>query len=99
VRHYPYNKNDRKEIAEVYLELWKRFKNKYNGSENLQLIQKEFLIRAATIALYPPFPIGWISIINKLLTEDKRLPLYLLGNVPQFVKNMRSSGKIRKSHQ
>ena len=98
VRHYPFNNNDRKEISEVYLELWQKFKNKYKGDDNIRLLQKDFLIRAATIALYPPLPIGWIPILKKLLAEDKRLPLYLLGNIPQFVKNMRSSDIIRKSH-
>ncbi len=98
VRHYPFNNNDRKEISEVYLELWQKFKDKYKGDDNIRLLQKDFLIRAATIALYPPLPIGWIPILKKMLAEDKRLPLYLLGKIPQFVKNMRSSDIIRKSH-
>jgi hypothetical protein len=98
VRHYPFEARDRVVLADLYLGLWRKFKEIHGSDNNVVDLQKEILIRVATFALHPPVPDGWFSIINRLLSEDKRLPLYLLGNIFQFGKNILYTNKVRRSH-
>jgi glycosyltransferase involved in cell wall biosynthesis len=98
VRHYPFEARDRAVLADLYLGLWGKFKEIHGNDINIEDIQKEILIRVATFALYPPLPAGWFPVIKRLLSEDKLLPLYILGNIFQFGRNIQYSNKIRKSH-
>jgi hypothetical protein len=98
VRHYPFEARDRAVLADLYLGLWRKFKEIHGNDSSIEDLQKEILVRDATFALYPPLPTGWFSVLKQLLSEDKRLPFYLLGNIFQFGKNTLSTNKIRRSH-
>jgi glycosyltransferase involved in cell wall biosynthesis len=59
-------KKQRALLAVRYLDLWQAFSTQYADCKDIKKVEREAMIKAARMILYPPFQPGWLAGIREL---------------------------------
>ncbi|HAW09284.1 MAG TPA: hypothetical protein DCW42_09030 [Bacteroidetes bacterium] len=77
----------KKMLANFYLDLWEKFKNKYQSNNDISKTQTKVLSRAFLINFYPIIHPKNLEFVSRLLKIDNLFMFHFLFDLPNFLKN------------
>jgi len=77
----------KKMLANFYLDLWEKFKNKYQSNNDISKTQTKVLSRAFLINFYPIIHPKNLEFVSRLLKIDNLFMFHLFFDLPNFLKN------------
>jgi hypothetical protein len=72
-------------LAELYLDMWAAFAQRYRGHPQLKAVQRQAVLRIAWLVWLPPLRPGWWRVMRRLLHIDPYLPGRALISAPNAV--------------